>query len=137
MKSIEDNGTVLPRLTMFPIHNFRLYNGARLVHGDLSEYNILVAPTFQVENVTSPVEDMDNDLQTVLIDFGQAVDVRHPEAISLLHRDLDRVRTFFMKQGVETLTIEEALEFVQQEPENKEQVDIPTDSSTSVVEALS
>jgi RIO kinase 1 len=86
--------------------------GARLVHGDLSEYNILVAPVFQVDNPISSVEDTTNDLQAVLIDFGQAVDLRHPEAMNLLRRDLDRVRAFFKKQGVKTLDLEEAVEFV-------------------------
>jgi serine/threonine-protein kinase RIO1 len=90
----------------------RLYVGARLVHGDLSEYNILVAPVFQVDNPISSVEDTTNDLQAVLIDFGQAVDLRHPEAMNLLRRDLDRVRAFFKKQGVKTLDLEEAVEFV-------------------------
>ena len=90
----------------------RLYIGARLVHGDLSEYNILVAPSFQVENAISLVEDKEMDLQIVLIDFGQAVEIRHPEAQSLLERDLARVRTFFGKQGAKTLSVQESLEFV-------------------------
>lgn len=115
----------------------RLFTGARLVHGDLSEYNILVAPTFQVDHPTSPADDLENDLQTVLIDFGQAVDVRHPEAMSFLRRDLDRVRTFFMKQGVETLSIEDALQFVQDETRNDDAVDMQANAATSAVEAMS
>ncbi len=114
-----------------------MYTGARLVHGDLSEYNILVAPMFQVDNVTSPIEDTDNDLQSVLIDFGQAVDVRHPEAMNFLLRDLDRVRTFFMKQGVNALTMEEAVEFVQHQSEKEEEKEIQADAAVTVVEALS
>ena len=90
----------------------RLYVGGRLVHGDLSEYNILIAPAFQVNHVIKTAEASINDLQTVLIDFGQAVDLRHPQAIELLRRDLDRVRTFFEKQGVKTLKLEDAFEFI-------------------------
>jgi RIO kinase 1 len=90
----------------------RLYVGARLIHGDLSEYNILVAPAFQVDNPICSVEDASNELHAVLIDFGQAVDIRHPEASSLLFRDLTRIRTFFVKQGVKTLNIDEATQFV-------------------------
>jgi RIO kinase 1 len=90
----------------------RLYVGARLIHGDLSEYNILVAPAFQVDNPICSVEDASNELHAVLIDFGQAVDIRHPEAPSLLFRDLTRIRTFFVKQGVKTLNIDEATQFV-------------------------
>lgn len=52
------------------------------------------------------------DLQVVLIDFGQAVDVRHPEAQSFLERDIARVRSFFTKHGVETLSLQESLLFV-------------------------
>lgn len=115
----------------------RLFTGARLVHGDLSEYNILVAPTFQVDHLTSPEDDTENDLQTVLIDFGQAVDVRHPEAMNLLHRDLDRVRAFFMKQGVETLTVDDALQFVQHETPEDDTGDMEANAATSVVEAMS
>eukprot|EP00536_Pseudo-nitzschia_multiseries_P012553 jgi/Psemu1/260703/estExt_Genewise1Plus.C_4850040 len=76
----------------------RLFRDARLVHGDLSEYNILVAP----------------NSQTVLIDFGQAVEVRHPKAEELLKRDLSRVREFFeKKKGVTTTrNDEEAFLFV-------------------------
>lgn len=90
----------------------RLYVGARLVHGDLSEYNILVAPTFQVENSISSSEDKEMDLQVVFIDFGQAVEIRHPESKTLLERDIDRVQTFFTKQGVKTRSIHDSLHFV-------------------------
>jgi serine/threonine-protein kinase RIO1 len=52
------------------------------------------------------------DLQAVLIDFGQAVDTRHPDAVILLQHDLDRVKSFFAKQGVETMGSVEALAYV-------------------------
>jgi serine/threonine-protein kinase RIO1 len=90
----------------------RLYVDARLVHGDLSEYNILICPVFQVDHPIRSTVDPSNDLQTVLIDFGQAVDVKHPGSRDLLERDLSRVNGFFMKQGVQTLSVDEAVEFV-------------------------
>mmetsp|Transcript_9623 Transcript_9623/g.16882 ORF Transcript_9623/g.16882 Transcript_9623/m.16882 type:complete len:753 (-) Transcript_9623:1901-4159(-) len=89
----------------------RLYVDGRLVHGDLSEYNILIAPVFQVDHPINPDEES-YELQTVLIDFGQSVDVRHPEASELLERDLTRVKQFFSKQGVETMGIDDAMQFV-------------------------
>ena len=123
-----DKGTVLTHL------EHRLFVGARLVHGDLSEYNILVAPSFQVENAISSVEDKEMDLQVVLIDFGQAVEIRHPEAQSFLERDLARVRTFFDKQGTKTLTMQESLEFVTSELEDEAKE--PTELHTTVVNPL-
>lgn len=102
------------------------------MHGDLSEYNILVAPAFQVDNPISSVEDAANDLQAVLIDFGQSVDLRHPEAMNLLRRDLDRVRAFFSNQGVKTLGLEDAIEFVVDDFSTEDTSDLD-DSSKPVV----
>lgn len=90
----------------------RLYQQARLVHGDLSEYNILVAPTIFIDNHARSQSASEVDLHAVLIDFGQAVDVAHPFALGLLNRDVDRVVTFFQSKGVETKTKEEILEMI-------------------------
>jgi RIO kinase 1 len=76
----------------------RLYRDAGLVHGDLSEYNILVVPERFINRSESA------DITPVLIDFAQAVDVRHPEAERFLARDVGQVLTFFAKQGVEVAT---------------------------------
>lgn len=90
-----------------------LYVKARLVHGDLSEYNIMVVPAFLVENMALSIENPPStELQAVLIDFGQAVDIRHDDARNLLERDLDRVASFFNRQGVTTKSAVEALKFV-------------------------
>lgn len=59
----------------------RLYN-AGLVHGDLSEYNILV-----------------HDGELVVIDVGQAMTVHHPNADDFLRRDCANVASFFSRQG--------------------------------------
>jgi RIO kinase 1 len=59
----------------------RLYD-AGLVHGDLSEYNLIV-----------------HDGELVVIDLGQAVTVHHPNAADFLERDCRNVATFFTRQG--------------------------------------
>jgi RIO kinase 1 len=60
-----------------------LYQEAKLVHGDLSEYNILV----------------END-HCFLIDVGQSVVLEHPLASELLHRDVTNISRYFKKLGV-------------------------------------
>jgi RIO kinase 1 len=62
-----------------------LWNKAKIVHGDLSEYNILLW----------------ND-QTWLIDFSQSVVNEHPLATELLERDARNIAKFFKKLGVDT-----------------------------------
>ncbi|WP_256685290.1 serine/threonine-protein kinase Rio1 [Halococcus qingdaonensis] len=62
----------------------RLY-GAGLVHGDLSEYNILV-----------------HDSQLWVLDLGQAVTVHHPNSREFLERDCENVASFFARQGLDT-----------------------------------
>lgn len=64
----------------------RLWNEGDLVHGDLSEYNILV----------------DGEGRKVWIDFSQGVHITHPEAEELLRRDIQNVSNFFEKNGAET-----------------------------------
>lgn len=61
----------------------RLYQKAQLVHGDLSEYNIMMV-----------------GLEPVLIDFAQAVTVEHPMAQVFLERDLVQLNQYFGKIGV-------------------------------------
>ena len=62
----------------------RLYD-AGLVHGDLSEYNVVV------EGST-----------VYVIDLGQAVTVHHPNSDDFLERDCRNVANFFARQGVDT-----------------------------------
>jgi RIO kinase 1 len=58
-----------------------LYNKAELVHGDLSEFNILYHD------------------HPYLIDMGQSVTRDHPRALQFLMRDIRNVNRFFKKKG--------------------------------------
>lgn len=62
-----------------------LYCKAKLVHADLSEYNILV--------------DMDS-MEPVIIDMGQSVITDHFNADAYLHRDAANVSKFFGKLDI-------------------------------------
>jgi serine/threonine-protein kinase RIO1 len=93
----------------------RLFHCARLIHGDLSEYNILVCSSEQVQNALDKSEDAKRDLQVVLIDFGQAVERNHPSALDLLKRDLQILNDFFLKQEITILEQEECEDFVTRE----------------------
>jgi len=93
----------------------RLYHCARLVHADCSEYNIIVCPMSQVENAMDKRKEARNDLQIVLIDFGQAVERNHHDAMKYLRRDLSLVRAFFTKQNINTLSNEECEQFIVRE----------------------
>ncbi|AGB14801.1 serine/threonine protein kinase involved in cell cycle control [Halovivax ruber XH-70] len=61
----------------------RLY-AAGIVHGDLSEYNVVF-----------------HDGQLIVIDLGQAVTVHHPNSREFLERDCTNVASFFRRQGVD------------------------------------
>ncbi len=71
----------------------RIVCKARLVHADLSEYNIMYL-----------------DGRVYVIDVAQAVDLSHPMAIEFLEHDVKTVHDFFENRvGIETLGAEEVL----------------------------
>lgn len=99
----------------------KLYWCSRLVHADLSEYNILVCPMGMVENALDKSPDAKKDLQIVLIDFGQAVERNHPSALDLLRRDISHVREFFVKKDINILSTHDTEKMIVTEPEVKEE----------------
>jgi RIO kinase 1 len=69
----------------------RLYRKAELVHGDLSEYNVMMWRN-----------------RPVLFDMAQAVPTSHPMAEFFLRRDLTNMNRFFKRLGVKVLSTDEA-----------------------------
>ena len=67
----------------------RLYRKAELVHGDLSEYNVMIWRG-----------------HLVLFDVSQAVPLSHPLADSLLIRDLENMNRYFTRLGVEVVSVD-------------------------------
>ena len=62
-----------------------LYQKAKLVHGDLSEFNILY-----------------HNQKPVIIDISQAVSIHHPKSEVYLVRDIKNIFKYFERLGIET-----------------------------------
>ncbi|CAH9143820.1 unnamed protein product [Cuscuta epithymum] len=73
----------------------RLYQNCKLVHGDLSEYNILYY-----------------EGHLYIIDVSQSVDLDHPHSLDFLREDCVHVSDFFRKHGVGVMTIRELFDFI-------------------------
>jgi len=72
-----------------------LFHSAKLVHGDLSEFNILYMRK-----------------KAYIIDVGQSVDLTHPAALDFLRADIVNVNSFFSRCGIATLGNVDTLELV-------------------------
>ena len=73
----------------------QLYQQCRLVHADLSEYNVLY-----------------HQDKLYLIDVSQSVEHDHPESLNFLRSDIKNVNEFFGRQGVEVASDERMFDFV-------------------------
>ncbi|XP_016133847.1 serine/threonine-protein kinase RIO1-like [Sinocyclocheilus grahami] len=78
------------------IQNMRImYNDARLVHADLSEFNMLY-----------------HNGDAYIIDVSQSVEHDHPHALEFLRKDCSNVNDFFQKHNVAVMTVRELFEFI-------------------------
>lgn len=73
----------------------RLYQVCRLVHADLSEYNILY-----------------HNQRLYIIDVSQSVEHDHPRSLEFLRMDIKNVGDFFRRQGVDTLADRAIFDFI-------------------------
>ncbi|XP_011188409.2 serine/threonine-protein kinase RIO1 [Zeugodacus cucurbitae] len=74
---------------------WRIYNKCKLVHADLSEFNILL-----------------QDGQLIIIDVSQSVEHDHPHAFDFLRKDCANISDFFRKRSVATMTVKELFDFI-------------------------
>eukprot|EP00494_Astrolonche_serrata_P024569 UN24828 len=109
MEYIGENGWPAPRLkdAKLPLsrwqklyyelikHMKTMFWVSKLVHADLSEYNVLYL-----------------NKQLYIIDVSQSVEHDHPKALTFLQMDCRNVNNFFRKQGLLTCTDKELLNFI-------------------------
>ncbi len=72
-----------------------MYTKCKLVHADLSEYNLLY-----------------QDGHLCVIDVSQAVEQDHPQALEFLRKDCANMTDFFRRNGVCVMTVKELFDFI-------------------------
>ncbi|XP_052089172.1 serine/threonine-protein kinase RIO1-like isoform X1 [Mytilus californianus] len=89
------------------IHMVRtLYHQCKLIHADLSEFNML----YHNGNI-------------YVIDVSQSVEHDHVHALEFLRKDCTNITDFFRKKGVCTLTVKELFDFVTDITINEDNID--------------
>uniref|UniRef100_A0A0N5D717 Serine/threonine-protein kinase RIO1 n=1 Tax=Thelazia callipaeda TaxID=103827 RepID=A0A0N5D717_THECL len=73
----------------------RMYRDCRLVHADLSEYNIMV-----------------HEGKMYIFDVSQSVEHDHPRSLEFLRLDCSNVTKFFINKGVSVLSVEDLFRFI-------------------------
>jgi RIO kinase 1 len=73
----------------------KMVKNAKLVHGDLSEYNIMV-----------------NNGLPYIIDVSQAVTIDHENSIELLIRDINNINNFFRQYNIKIIDVSEVLKML-------------------------
>ena len=71
----------------------KLYQKAKLVHADLSEYNIFKCANGKI----------------ILFDLGSSVNIIQPNSGLFLKRDITNINRFFKKRGVKVLDVDSAI----------------------------
>lgn len=84
----------------------RMYQDARLVHADLSEFNLLY-----------------HSGEVYIIDVSQSVEHDHPHALEFLRKDCTNINDFFFKHGVAVMTVRELFGFVTDPSITEENID--------------
>ncbi|KAM0735907.1 Serine/threonine-protein kinase RIO1 [Formica fusca] len=85
---------------------WKMYNKCRLVHADLSEYNILY-----------------HNGSVVVIDVSQAVDRDHCNATEFLRNDCSNITAFFKKHNVGVMSLQALFDFITDPTINEKNMD--------------
>ncbi|XP_035207867.1 serine/threonine-protein kinase RIO1-like [Stegodyphus dumicola] len=83
-----------------------LFQKCKLIHADLSEYNMLYF-----------------NGKIIMIDVSQSVELEHPRAIEFLRKDCLNITDFFKKQNVPVMTVRELFDFITDYNINDENID--------------
>ncbi|PRP75018.1 hypothetical protein PROFUN_07411 [Planoprotostelium fungivorum] len=84
----------------------RMYHQCKLVHADLSEYNILYYKK-----------------SLIFIDVSQSVEHDHPHALNFLRSDCTNITDFFNKRGVDVMRTKQLFDFITDPTINDSNVD--------------
>ncbi|KAL1129195.1 hypothetical protein AAG570_013725, partial [Ranatra chinensis] len=74
---------------------WKIFNKCKLVHADLSEFNLLY-----------------HNGEVYIIDVSQSVEHDHPHALEFLRKDCTNITEFFRKKEVATLSVKELFDFI-------------------------
>lgn len=85
---------------------WKLFNKCKLVHADLSEYNMLYY-----------------NGSIIIIDVSQAVEHDHPMALEFLRKDCTNITEFFKKNEVGVMTVKELFDFITDPTVTEENMD--------------
>jgi RIO kinase 1 len=77
-----------------------LYEKGKMVHADLSEFNIVMKGYVEREFETTANTGAEIEIEPVIIDMGQALLLDHPHAEEFLLRDVRNIVTYFNKLGL-------------------------------------
>ena len=99
LKDAEIPSSEYPSLYQELVLNMRrMYHQCKLVHADLSEYNIIY-----------------HDTHLYIIDVSQSVEHDHPSAFDFLRKDIKNIEEYFGRFGVKGLGVRRCFEFITRE----------------------
>lgn len=91
-----------------------MYNKCKLVHADLSEFNLLY-----------------HEGEVYIIDVSQSVEHDHPHSFDFLRKDCTNVTEFFRRKEVATLTVKELFEFITDSNITEDKVEVFLDEASN------